>query len=104
MVDSFRHIFLDHSGESSEYTSPPTRGAELRIPPRPRASHSAKLKRQLDAAWQTARQTADQRTAVSLAVRQGVYLEFESAPEQDVDIYTPVANMVSIPITVRGQQ
>jgi len=84
MVDSFRHIFLDHSGESSEYTSPPTRGAEFRIPSRPRASHSAKLKRQLDAAWQAAKQTAQQRTAVSLPVRQGVYLEFESAPDYDL--------------------
>ncbi|MBW2310915.1 MAG: S8 family peptidase [Deltaproteobacteria bacterium] len=84
MVDSLRHIFLDHSGESSEYTSPPTRGAEFRIPPRPRASHSAKLKRQLDAAWQAARQTAQQRTVVSLPIRQGLYLEFESAPDHDL--------------------
>ncbi len=84
MVDHYRHIFLDHSGESSEYTSPTTRGAKLRIPPRPRVQHSTKLRRQLDAAWQAARQTAEQRTAVSLPVRQGVYLEFESAPDHDL--------------------
>jgi len=84
MADSFRHIFLEQSGKPSEYTSPPTRGAEYRILWRHRASHSAKLSRQLDSAWQTARQTAQQRTAVSLPVRQGVYLEFESAPDHDL--------------------
>ena len=84
MADHYQHIFLDHSGETSEYTSPATRGAEFRIPPRPRTEHSARLRQQLDAAWQAARQTAEQRTAVSLPVRQGVYLEFESAPDHDL--------------------
>jgi len=84
MADHYRHIFLDRSGESSEYTSQPTRGAEFRIPPRSRYSHSAKLSKQLDAAWQATKQTAKQRTAVSLPVRQGVYLEFESAMDNDL--------------------
>ena len=84
MADGYRHIFLDHSGESSEYTSPPTRGAEFRIPPRNRLQHSNRLRRNLDAAWQAARRSAERRTAVSLPVRQGVYLEFESAPDHDL--------------------
>jgi len=40
--------------------------------------------RQLDAAWQAAEQTARQRSAVSLPVREGIYLEFESAPDHDL--------------------
>ena len=86
IADGYRHIFLDHSGESSEYTSPPTRGAEFRIPPRNRLQHSNRLRRNLDAAWQAARRSAERRTAVSLPVRQGVYLEFESAPDHDLVI------------------
>jgi len=84
MPRRFRHIFLDRSGEQIEFTSPPTRGAEFRLPARRRDRHSAKLRGQLEAAWQQATQKAAERTAVSLPVKQGVYLEFESAPDHDL--------------------
>jgi len=84
MAKGYRHIFLDHSGRPAEYTSPTTGGAETRIPQRDRQSHGAKLRRQLEAAWQDADRIADSRTAVSLPVREGVYLEFRSLPDHEL--------------------
>jgi len=84
MIENFRHIFLGRSGQPTEFTSPPTRGAEFRIPPRDRVSHSEKIRKQLEAAWQTAMHRAEQRTAVSVPTKQGVYLEFESALGHDL--------------------
>ena len=84
MAERLRLIFLDHSGDPSEFTSPSTGGGKDRIPRRDRYQHSIMLRQNLDAAWQTARKTAEQRTAVSLPTKQGIYLEFESAPEYDL--------------------
>ena len=84
MAKRYPHIFLDRSGERFQYVSPSAGGAAARIPPRDRTKHSQHLRDQMDAAWQVARQTAEQHTAVSLPVRQGIYLEFESAPDHDL--------------------
>ena len=84
MAEFYRHIFLDHSGRAVDFTSPPSRGATSRIPPRNRQNHATMIRRKLDAAWGMMRQRAEQRAAVSLPARQGVYLEFESAPDGDL--------------------
>ena len=42
------------------------------------------IRRKLDAAWGMIREHAEQRTAVSLPSRKGVYLEFESAADGDL--------------------
>jgi len=83
-MEKYEHIFLVHSGESSEFTTPSSGGPEHRVPKRDRLSHSEKIRREFENAWNRARQLAEQRTALSLPVKQGVYLEFESAPEYDL--------------------
>lgn len=84
MEESFRHIFLNQSGEASDFTTPPSRGGEPKIPIRNREQHSGKLRRSLSSAWQKAHKKSANRTAISLPVRQGVYLEFESSPDYDL--------------------
>ncbi|MCP4148410.1 MAG: hypothetical protein GY757_11725 [bacterium] len=84
MKEQFRLIFLNRSGEPSEFTNPPTHGAKSNIPRRDREHHSARLRRNLDNAWDTAKKTAKERTAVSLPVKKGFYLEFESAFEHEL--------------------
>jgi hypothetical protein len=85
MAEHYRHIFLEQSGESSEFTSPSSGRSNDRIPTwRDRALHSDELHRKLNEAWETAKQTIAQRTAVSIPAKQGLYLEFESAPNFDL--------------------
>ena len=84
MANVYKHLFLARSGEPREYTSPSTRGPEFRKPKRQRDQQSTKILRKLDNAWQTTRQTIENRTALSLPTKQGIYLEFESAPDHDL--------------------
>lgn len=82
MATLYKHIFLDESGSQIRYTTPNSGGgSELSLPQRNRQAHAERLRQQLDQAWQVAREKAEDRTAVSLPVRTGTYLEFESAPE-----------------------
>ncbi|MCP4215451.1 MAG: S8 family peptidase [bacterium] len=84
MAEQFKHIFLDRSGKTSEFTSPPTQGAANRILPRDRVEHGAKLRRNFEVAWETAAKNVEKRTAVSLPAKKGIYLEFESAVGHDL--------------------
>lgn len=86
MANRFKHIFLDQSGNTREFTNPRSGGAKPRLPSRDREKHSQKLRRKLDKAWETAEEKAKQRTAVSFPVKDGIYLEFRGAPEHDLII------------------
>ncbi len=79
MAESYRLIFLNQSAYTSQFTKPRKPGPDPKIPLRNRQDHATMIRRKLDAAWQMMRQRAEQRTAVAMPARQGVYLEFESA-------------------------
>ena len=80
----FPHIFLTKTATRSDFTSPSGGGGGPRIPDRDRQQHSQKLQRQLENAWSSAKRVMEQRTAVSIPTRSGVYLEFKSQANADL--------------------
>lgn len=86
MTARYKHLFIEQSVSVSDYSKPRRNVTDAPIPPRDRISHSARLRRRLDAVWRTAEQVYEQRKAVSLPVKDGIYLEFESAPNHDLVI------------------
>jgi hypothetical protein len=80
------HIFLSDSAEQSNYTSPAGGRGQLRIPERQREQHSQRLRHQFESAWNNAKQNVEQRTAVSLPTKSGIYLEFKSQSNKDLMI------------------
>ncbi|MFT4526810.1 MAG: hypothetical protein ACI85F_002990 [Bacteroidia bacterium] len=74
----FSHIFLNHSYQTSEFASPPG-GGEFRLPQRDRLQHQNKLRKELEQAWTQVNKNLRNRSAVSLPVKDGAYLEFESS-------------------------
>ena len=80
----YRHIFVgdDHSARL-DYTTP--RKARGRpIPRHDVPEHAGRLRRRLDEAWRQAVRGAEERRAVSLPTRSGTYLEFRSAPGEEL--------------------
>lgn len=81
----YKHIFLrDDYYERMNYRRPPRRFESTPIPPRNVPQHSQFLRERLDRAWQQALQVAEQRQAVALPTRSGIYLEFRSDPGVDL--------------------
>ena len=82
--ETLRHIFLNDSAASQAFTSPQTFGSKMVVPPRDRDKHEQKLTKQFQQAWEEASTSAEKRTAVSLPVRSGVYVEFQSSSGFDL--------------------
>jgi len=82
--DYLPHIFLTDSGKTHPYTRPKTRGSKPLIPKRDRGQHSQKIREALDKAWREARQKTEERTAVSIPTKDGIYLEFQSQAGKDL--------------------
>ena len=78
------HIFLSDSAEPTNYTSLSARGSELNLPDRNREQHSQRLKRLLQDAWNHSGDISEQRRAVSLPTKSGIYLEFKSQGNADL--------------------
>lgn len=76
------HIVLSTPPESNIYTSVSSGGSEKANPPRDRATHGEYLKKQLDVAWKH----AEQEGAVAHAGRSGVYLEFKSDANSELQL------------------
>ncbi|UWQ48648.1 S8 family peptidase [Leisingera caerulea] len=77
----FPHLFLTEKPKTREYTNPTGGGKEFELPARPdRRKHADFVKAALDKVWAEALEEGEERKAVSLPVRNGTYLEFESAP------------------------
>jgi len=74
--DRLPHIFLEKTPEASNFTRPPSFGADRHIPYRDPKAHSQHLIKKLSAAWQA----AEHENAVYQAGRNGVYMEFKSDP------------------------
>ncbi|WP_437568707.1 S8 family peptidase [Sorangium sp. So ce542] len=73
---------------AEQYTSPQRGGGTALLPPIDRGKHGAALKRQLDRAWNELRARDAQHSAVALEARQGVYLEFSSAPGFELALHS----------------
>lgn len=79
--EHYRHIFLP-APDTQPFTRPGGGGDNPRTPPRDRARHGAFLRRKLEAAWRE----SEQRQAVAHVARDGVYVDFVSAPRFDLVI------------------
>ncbi|TYQ13109.1 UNVERIFIED_CONTAM: subtilase family protein [Acetivibrio alkalicellulosi] len=78
--ETYKHFFIEGFPEAQKYT----RKKQV-IPPRPipevdRRAHGQRIKGMLEKAWEQAKAINEQRSAVSLPTKDGMYLEFESAP------------------------
>lgn len=79
--EHYRHIFLQDAAQSSSFT-PPKVVPRVRIPERDRVQHSNYLQNRLTAAWNE----AEQRRAVAIEERHGVYIDFVSDPDSDLAV------------------
>lgn len=77
---TYRNFFVINSEQHIPYTSKQQGGPKRKIPEVDRIQHGQKIQNKLQEAWQQAKSIDEQRTAVSLPTKKGVYLEFESAP------------------------
>ncbi len=78
--ERYNHLVLIEPPTVENFTSPPTRGNEKKIPPRNRSLHSNYLYSKLDEAWKA----AEDEQAVFHATRNGVYIEFKGEPGFDL--------------------
>ncbi len=76
----YKHIFLSGPTKKNGFTNPRTGGSGARIPNRDRSTHSAYLMKRFEAAWKE----AGQRHAVVQVERRGLYIEFVSEPDFDL--------------------
>jgi hypothetical protein len=79
------NFFLTDRASFYPYTSKNQGGRKPTIVPvEDRTTHGLKITKQLEKAWNEARLINEKRTAVSLPTKNGVYLEFYSAPEYEL--------------------
>ena len=78
--EPLHHFFLDKSGTSLDFTSKPSIAEKPNYPPRQRYDHGKMLQQKLQDAWLQAKALDEQRKAVSLPTKEGIYLDVESAP------------------------
>ncbi|CAM4172673.1 S8 family peptidase [Cytophagaceae bacterium 50C-KIRBA] len=80
----YNHIFISGIVNSENYRAPSRIGAKPRIPLRDRAIQGQKLLSQFDAIWQTKELLQQQRSAEQISTREGTYITFTSAADQDL--------------------
>lgn len=80
----YRHIFVGTEySDRMDYTTPrKSRGRP--IPRHDVLEHAGRLRRRLDEAWREAARGTEERQAVALPTRSGTYLEFRSAPGEEL--------------------
>lgn len=84
MANGLKHFFIDNSGTALPFTSKQQGGDKKKLPPRDRLEHGQLLQQKLNGAWKQAIESDEERKAVSLPTKQGVYLEFDSAPDFEI--------------------
>ena len=80
MSKYYKNIFLDDKGENVSYTSK-KRGPSFNIPVRNRVEHGERLLNQLKKVSEDS-----SASAVSIAKRNGIYIEFESSPNLELKL------------------
>ena len=83
MASEYSHIFLRGMQETKQFT-PPRRPIRKNIPQRNREMHSVKLQKQWEEVWAKAKATEESRIAVSMPIKDGVYIEFKGAVAYDL--------------------
>ncbi len=83
MNEQFPILFINNNAESITYKTQGF-GPQLTIPDRDRQSHGARLVATFERIWQQAQSITNERTAVSLPVKNGLYVEFKGAPGCDL--------------------
>lgn len=86
MADRHNNLFLTNTVQRIDYTTPQSNGPRFAVPPRNRRVHGTNIQRQFDAAWNSYQEELSRRQAVAIPVREGVYLEFQSAPGYELKI------------------
>jgi len=83
------HIFLQDHARAIQYRSRQTGRNRTRIPHRSDPQqHAARIRSRLEQAWQDQARTAQERSAVSLPVKEGMYLEFRNQAAHDLIIWS----------------
>lgn len=78
-----RNIFLTNTAEATSYTSPSRRGGQPFYPKRNVSSHAELIQSKLRHSYEVAN---EQRQAATVRYKEGIYLEFSSAPQYDLAI------------------
>ncbi len=81
---SHKHIFISGNVNSEKYKAPSARGKKPRIPDRDRITHSQKLLKQLEDIWLKKDQLNQRREAEQITTREGSYISFTSAVDNDL--------------------
>lgn len=82
----FDNIFINNRGSSLPFTSKQKGGSQRKIPDRDRKKHGEWLTSRFQNIWDEAKKRNEERTAVSLPVKKGTYLEFFSSPDFELAI------------------
>jgi len=85
-VKRYKHIVLDSSYSESVPFKPVRSGFRKRIPERDRKSHGEKLVKQFHFAWEEATKRDEERKAIALPTKEGIYLEIEGLFDYDLEL------------------
>jgi len=86
MAVLYENIFLRNTVMRIDYTNPQNQGPRFNTPTRNAREHGTNIQRQLDEAWNNYQEELKRRRAVAIPAREGMYLEFESAPGYELKI------------------
>jgi hypothetical protein len=84
MSNPLKHIFIESKPESHKYTSTVQGGGKSNIPERERLQHATRLLAKFDGIWSSNQILKEERQAVSLPTRKGIYVEFKSSLNSDL--------------------
>lgn len=84
MLNPLKHIFIENKPESYKYTSTLHGGGKANIPERERLQHASRLLAKFDGIWNSNQVLKEERQAVSLPTRKGIYVEFKSSVNSDL--------------------
>lgn len=80
MPERYENLFLHDTISRIDYTNPQKNVSRFKSPARDAGYHGTNIQRQLDVAWRRYQEELTRRQAVAVPAREGMYLEFESAP------------------------
>jgi hypothetical protein len=83
MNEQYPLLFVNNAAESIDYKTQGF-GPQLTIPERDRQTHGDRLIATFQRVWQQAKSIREGRTAVSLPVKHGAYIEFKGSPGCDL--------------------
>lgn len=82
--EKLSHLFVTGTSTTEPYTSPASGGKSFRVPERQRETHGQRLLRQFDTIREQATTAIEEQRAYGIDARNGIYIQFESAPDFDL--------------------